>query len=486
MKKRYKLKKKYFVILCVLFVSIIINIGYSFFFVYHIKMNGKDNIVLDVKDKYEDQGLRVIYRGKKYNKYKVHNNVNTDELGDYDVLYTIGKKHLKRHVKVTDRKPPVITLEGGDTIDINYKSEYEEPGYNANDNLDGDVSSNVIVSGSVDTSIVGEYKITYNVKDSLNNEVTKTRIVRVLDTEGPTITFKNPYYGYGILNKKVKLDNYKAVDNLDGDVTSNVEVDDSLLNNKKAGIYEVTYKVKDSSENETVIKRQINIQKKNTKGIPVLMYHWFYDDTVNEKLTNINYHNYTSKTDLIKQLEYLKKNKFYYPTWDELIDYIDGKIDLPEKSVIITDDDCVNSFFRVALPLFQKYEIPVTSFCITNKNKWKKYVGKEYLDFESHTHNLHQRICKDMTWNGAVMCKSYDEINNDIKTSVNLVKNTYAFAYPFGHYNDNTIKALKNNGIKLAFTINEGRVKKGSNKYKLPRVRISKGISIESYSNKVK
>ena len=486
MKRRYKLKRKYFILLCVLCVSIVINIVYSFFFVYHIKLNGKENIVIDVNDNYKDQGINVRYRGKKYKDYKVDSSVDVSKIGDYEIKYTVGKKQIKRKVKVTDRKPPIITFSGDENYKVNINDKYEEPGYTASDNLDGDVTQNVSVKGEVDTSKIGEYKIYYTVSDSIGNETTKTRVVNVLDNEGPKITFNNQYNTYAILGKKANLNDFKAIDNLDGDVTSNVEIDSSNVNYDKGGIYEAIYKVKDSSGNETVINRKVNVQKKNTSGIPVLMYHWFYDDTINEKMTNINYHNYTSKTDLIKQLELLKKENFYYPSWNELIDYIDGKIDLPKHSIIITDDDCVNSFFRIALPLFQKYEIPVTSFCITNKSKWKKYIGEDYLDFESHTHNLHQRSCKNMTWNGAVMCKDYDTIYKDIKTSVDLVKNTYAFAYPFGHYNDDTIKALKNNKIKLAFTINEGRVKKGSNKYKLPRVRISRGISISSYEKKVK
>ena len=149
--------------------------------------------------------------------------------------------------------------------------------------------------------------------------------------------------------------------------------------------------------------------------------------------------------------------------------------------VIITDDDCVPSFFNIALPIFQEYEIPVISFCITKKDTWQKYVDAPYLDFESHTNDLHTRKCKDTKWDGAVMCTQYEDIFNDIKTSIEKVGNTYSFAYPFGHYNDDTIEALKANGIKLAFTINNGKVKRKDNKYKLPRVRISKDTSINKY-----
>jgi hypothetical protein len=73
----------------------------------------------------------------------------------------------------------------------------------------------------------------------------------------------------------------------------------------------------------------------------------------------------------------------------------------------------------------------------------------------------------------------------DLNVSVENIGHNSALAYPFGHYNDNFIRALKEAGIHMAFTVNEGRVKKGNDKYKLPRVRISRGISISSYAKKV-
>ena len=294
---------------------------------------------------------------------------------------------------------------------------------------------------------------------------------------------------YSILKKKINLKDFKAYDSVDGDLTKNVTIEDNV-NINKSGIYEVKYSVKDSSGNVTSVVKTINIQEKNTKGIPVLMYHWFYDDTKGEEPGENNKHNYISKTNLTEQLKYLKDNNYYFPTWDELEDYIDGKIDLPKKSVIITDDDCVKSFFEVALPVFQEYKVPVTSFCISNKKTWQSHVNDNYLTFESHTDSLHKRSCdkslNKKKWDGAVMCTSYQDIYKDIETSIDLLKNTDSFAYPFGHYTDDTIEALKENGIHMAFTINNGRVKKGADKYKLPRVRISRTTTIKEYANKIK
>ena len=470
------------VLACIVF-SFIVFITYNYFFIYHYEFVGGKEINVNVNSKFDDPGIILKYRGKKVKEYKGEKNIDFSNLGTVFIKYKINNSIFTRKVNVMDLEGPKITLNGPSEYDLEYKEEYEEFGYKAIDNYDGDVSDKVIVRGNVDSNKLSKYEITYKVFDKTANKTIVKRTINVVDNIEPTIEFNNNINRYSILNKSIDLNDYKAIDNYDGDVTDQVNIDGNVDFNK-TGNYVLKYSVKDSNGNESVVNRKVNVQEKNTKGIPVLMYHWFYDDTKGEKAGNVNTHNYIAKSELIKQLKYLNDNDFYYPTWQELIDYIDGKIDLPKKSVIITDDDCVDSFFYVALPVFQEYKVPVTSFCITNKETWKNYTGAEYLDFESHTDSMHVRKCKTK-WDGAVMCSTYDEIYEDIFKSVLKIKHTNAFAYPFGHYNDDTIEALKNNDIKLAFTINNGRVKKNSNKYKLPRVRISKSTSIDAFSKLV-
>ena len=84
-------------------------------------------------------------------------------------------------------------------------------------------------------------------------------------------------------------------------------------------------------------------------GLPILMYHFFYDKSAGEMGKD---NNWMEISDFEKQMKYLHDNDYYYPTWDEVSDFIDGIIELPEKSVVVTIDGGAASFFKLAVPLF--------------------------------------------------------------------------------------------------------------------------------------
>lgn len=366
-------------------------------------------------------------------------------------------------------------------IEINSKYDFNSlKGKIRNKDIDLSNDSNI------DYSKLGEYEVTLESHEKYAINTKKKVKVYVVDDEKPVITLKDNDI---VIDYKEEYTEpgYTAKDNYDGDITDKVTTIGSV-NTKKVGLYKVTYKVNDSSNNETILETTINVQKKNTKGIPVMMYHWFYDDTKGEDITKKpNNHNYISKTNFEKQIKYLVDNNYYFVTWDELNDYIDKKIDLPEKSIILTDDDGVKSFYEIAYPITLKYNVPITSFVITNKVVWKNYLNKDYLDMQSHTDSMHVRSCTKGKWDGKAMCESYKNIYNDLMTTKDKLKdNPTIFAYPFGHYSDDFIKALKDSGFKMAFTINSGRVKKGANKYKLPRVRVSRGTTLNQFANSIK
>ena len=79
----------------------------------------------------------------------------------------------------TDTIPPVITLNGSSTVQLNVGDTWTDPGASANDETDGDISDSITVNGTVDTSTVGTYTLTYSVTDAANNTNSTTRTVIV-------------------------------------------------------------------------------------------------------------------------------------------------------------------------------------------------------------------------------------------------------------------------------------------------------------------
>jgi hypothetical protein len=90
-----------------------------------------------------------------------------------------------RQSELIDKRGPVITLNGAATINLTVGDSFTDPGATAADNVDGDVSANIVVGGdAVDTNTEGTYVITYNVSDAAGNaaaEVTRTVIVNAVE-----------------------------------------------------------------------------------------------------------------------------------------------------------------------------------------------------------------------------------------------------------------------------------------------------------------
>jgi len=154
-----------------------------------------------------------------------------------------------RTVNVVDSTPPVITLLGDAVMTLEVGTPYGEPGCTATDNYDGDITEQVVVTGSVNHNNLGTYIVYYNVSDSSGNAAEEnTRTVNVVDSTPPVITLlgDNPMtlqVGTGYVEP-----GYSATDNHDGDVSGNVVVSGSVGHNV-CGVYTLRYNVSDSSGN---------------------------------------------------------------------------------------------------------------------------------------------------------------------------------------------------------------------------------------------
>ncbi len=86
----------------------------------------------------------------------------------------------------SDTVAPVISLLGGNPVNLIEGDDYIEAGAIASDDVDGDLTSQILVTGSVDTGAVGRYAIRYNVTDAAGNAANEvTRTINVAAIEPP-------------------------------------------------------------------------------------------------------------------------------------------------------------------------------------------------------------------------------------------------------------------------------------------------------------
>ena len=100
------------------------------------------------------------------------------------VRYTVtdssgNSASAERIIRYDDPIPPELLLLGETRLVLPYGTAYEEPGYVARDNLDGDLNAKVTVAGEVDPMTPGDYTLRYTVEDSWHNGVCTRRIVTV-------------------------------------------------------------------------------------------------------------------------------------------------------------------------------------------------------------------------------------------------------------------------------------------------------------------
>lgn len=240
--------------------------------------------------------------------------------------------------------------------------------------------------------------------------------------------------------------------------------------------------------NELFLIKQEDIesiyQKENTNlpiasSIAATAYHFIYlngDNSCNELICH-------SEEQIKSHFNYLKENNYFTLTTKEMEWFIDGKIRLPEKSILVTIDD--GSRAEKFIPILEEYKINATLFLITGWYSKENYLSN-YLEVASHSNDLHNPGKCPGGQGGPIKCLDKETLLNDLKTSREKLDGTEAFCFPFYEYNDYAIEILKEAGFKTAYIGGMKKVTPGINKYKIPRITLNRNTTIEEYADYIK
>lgn len=158
-----------------------------------------------------------------------------------------------------DKVPPVITLNGQDPYKIDAgAAEYLEPGAKAVDEIDGDLTHFIEVTGRVNPSVIDTYIVTYSVLDASRNRATKTRTVIISDDNPPVLELVGPTEVKLEFGRKYDEPGAMAIDTRDGDLSSKIQIS-GKVNPNVAGVYTLTYTIRDKSGNTVSLTRKIEV-----------------------------------------------------------------------------------------------------------------------------------------------------------------------------------------------------------------------------------
>lgn len=254
------------------------------------------------------------------------------------------------------------------------------------------------------------------------------------------------------------------------------------VNKDKPGDYKIEYIFK-SGKGKKTLTRNVKVVLEsefvpNTKGISVLAYHGVCKDNDTEAIQS---RFEVTESALIRQLQYLKDNHYYFPSHKELRAYIDGVHSLPEKSVLVTFDDGRQDFLDNGIPILEKLQVPATSFMIGTmsnaRENIKKYASR-YVICENHTYDLHGN---HVNGKAPLELATKEQIRQDFAANSQILGSNDAMAYPYGAYTPDAQDVIREQGITCAYKFKPGKVVPGSDFTCLPRMEIRNKFTINDF-----
>lgn len=335
-----------------------------------------------------------------YNKQTdyIKNNKNNNYLNYYDIVYIDDvDTYLDTNTSFLNYTPSI--LNSGQLDNLLNNIDYIKTLCNKN-NIDLTIVSNPIYYDYDSTAQENNNKNINNIKEFY------TQLAEITDFWDFSVSSLSldPRYFYNPTNFRLpvfnmiinKINNnefeYYIPDDFGVYINNNI--------NAKQGVHIDNYLdgLSESIRNNndfTQIKTQIQTT------IPILMYHHF-DETGNTS-TTMNIDNFEN------QIKTLSESGFNSIDFDDLLNYVNKGIDLPEKPFIITIDDGYTSNYELAYPILEKYNTKATIFVIgtsVDKAFYKdtenaiiphfsyeqaqEMINSGLISIQSHTYDMHQ------------------------------------------------------------------------------------------------
>lgn len=213
------------------------------------------------------------------------------------------------------------------------------------------------------------------------------------------------------------------------------------------------------------------------RDLPVVMYHH-----ITEKPNRAGKYVIIAN-ELRRDLEKIQQSGYVTVTVRDLLDYVDGKKELPEKIIMLTFDDGFESVRELAWPLLKEKQMCAEIFAVgsiteTYSQNHDRNVNYAYLNWDdlreldesaefevhNHTYDMHgtnNKGRKGLSRKRGESPIDYEEaLKDDLTRMQQLLKTcsgveSLAIAYPYGSYSNETLGIVKSLGFKASLVCEE-------------------------------
>ncbi len=319
-----------------------------------ITLKGTDTVRIEKCFAYTDLGATAFdaSEGDITSRMVITSDLDSCTTGIYTIEFNVtdasGNKAMpvrRTIIVVLDKTPPTLTLNPGSSGCIEAdrtNAPYVDPGATAIDPKNNtNLTSAIVVTGTVNTRLVGTYVLTYTVQDVAGNQTIKTRTVCVADTKGPIIDTAGPNK---IQIGTIWIDQTNVKDAYDNNpvMTKNWGITNGAVNTLVRASYPVTYTAVDATGN--LATPQSRIYRVDDFIPPVISLNTF-DVVYHEVRTPYNSvaatasDNYYSGSQVSLNKIFSDVNANVLGTYTEVYEAVDGSLNVTQKTrtVIVQD-----------------------------------------------------------------------------------------------------------------------------------------------------
>ena len=220
----------------------------------NINLNGSPKETIEYGDTYTEQGATAAFNTPASKNVPLNVTIkgSVDSSIHYKAKKGIFSVQKSREVKIVDTKSPIIELNKIDGYYPKTGETYQEEGFTATDNYDGDITSKI--KRTEDKNV-----ITYTVSDSSGNKTSVQRTIEYNDGIATTITLNGDSDITIKAGTRFEDPGCTAKDSHGNDISDSVSVSDNI-STYRAGTYTITYSVTDKFGNETSIDRTVTVE----------------------------------------------------------------------------------------------------------------------------------------------------------------------------------------------------------------------------------